>query len=63
MINDEYEEYQFDICEDFTFMLYKLDLFHNRTVKYWYTRDLCTLLVHGKDILNELRDKEAEDWK
>jgi hypothetical protein len=47
------EDYGYDLCDDFTYTLYKLDLFHNRVVRSWYTRQLAILLVALRDARNQ----------
>lgn len=56
------EDYGFDLCDDFTYTLYKLDLFHDRTVRVWYSRELAILLTFGKTALSDSRNRDISDW-
>ena len=55
IIFDE-ESSGFDYCDDLMYTLSRLDLGHNRTVRYWMAQELHILLTEGPDALKKHRD-------
>jgi hypothetical protein len=48
--------YESDICDSLTYMLYKLDIGHNGVVRHWMAKELYILLRHGPDKLYNYRN-------
>jgi hypothetical protein len=53
-------ELAWEMVEDFSVALYRLDLFHNRVTRHWQANCLYILLTEGKQILEEHRRFEGE---
>ena len=57
MISDtDMIRYESDICDELMYMLYKLDIGHNKVVRYWMANELYILLKHGPDKLASHRN-------
>jgi hypothetical protein len=53
-INQEY--YGFDYCDNFMYTLSRLEIGHNRTIRFWMAQELYILLTQGPHALKKHRD-------
>lgn len=52
--------YGFDYCDDLMYTISRLDIGHNRTIRYWMAQELYILLTEGPDVLKKHR--EDNNW-
>lgn len=59
---NELEEFahESNICDNLMYILDKLDIGHNRVVRYWMANELYILLTEGKEALD--RRRSDDNW-
>jgi hypothetical protein len=50
------------ICDDLMYILSRLDIGHDRVVRYWMANDLYILLKYGSTRLEEHRRNDRNWW-